>query len=121
MGKIETFRDLIVWQKSMLLVTNLYAVTKRFPKDEVYGLTSQLRRCAVSVPSNIAEGFGRNSTVDYIRFLRIASGSIYELQTQIEIAENLEYIDSQDFDRINVDVTEIAKMLSGMINKLSRR
>lgn len=76
-----TFRELIIWQKSMLLVTSLYSATKEFPKDETFGLTSQLRRCSVSIPSNIAEGFGRNSDSEFNRFLTIAMGSLYELQT----------------------------------------
>ncbi len=73
----------------MVLVTEVYEISKKFPKDELYGLTSQIRRCAISLPSNIAEGYGRNSTNDYIHFLRIASGSLYELQTQMEISLNL--------------------------------
>ena len=85
MSEIKSFRDLMVWQKSMQLVTDLYRLTSDFPKTESYGLTSQLRRAAVSVPSNIAEGYGRHSTSDYIRFLQIAIGSLYELQTQVEI------------------------------------
>ncbi|MHC4553040.1 MAG: four helix bundle protein [Planctomycetota bacterium] len=121
MGKIQTFRDLMVWQKSMVLVKQVYAVTKVFPRDEMYGLTNQIRRGAVSIPSNIAEGYGRNSTVDYVRFLRIASGSVYELQTQAEIAVNLNYIKSEDFEQLNATATEIAKMLSSMIGKLSKR
>ena len=75
-----------MWQKPMVLVTEVYKISKEFPNDETYGLTSQIRRCAVSIPSNIAEGYGRNSTNDYIHFLRIATGSLYELQTQMEIA-----------------------------------
>ncbi len=121
MANIETFRDLMVWQKSMTLVTNVYGLTSRFPKEDLYGLTNQLRRCVVSVPSNIAEGYGRHSTVDYVRFLRIASGSIYELQTQAEIAVNLNYIKSEEFEKLNAEATEIAKMLSSMINKLTRQ
>lgn len=120
MSQIQTFRDLVVWQKSMSLVNRIYAVTKDLPKSEIYGLTSQIRRCAVSIPSNIAEGYGRHSTVDYIRFLRIASGSVYELQTQIEIAANLNYFKSEDFEQLNAKAIEIAKMLSTMINKLNR-
>ena len=87
---VRTFRDLLVWQKSMVLVTDVYRASSEFPTHERYGLSSQIRRCAVSIPSNIAEGFGRHSATDYIRFLTIANGSLYELQTQIEIALNLE-------------------------------
>ncbi|MFP5436307.1 MAG: four helix bundle protein [Bacteroidia bacterium] len=80
------FRTLLIWQKAMVVVTQIYNVTKSFPKEEVFGLTSQIRRCAVSIPSNIAEGYGRQSNPEFIRFVNIASGSLYELQTQIEIA-----------------------------------
>ena len=78
---IKSYRDLVVWQKAMELVTDVYELTKSFPKEELYGLTSQIRRSAVSVPSNIAEGYGRNSTQDYIRFLQIACGLLYKTQT----------------------------------------
>ena len=86
---MKNYRDLIVWQKAMELVTKIYHHTKSFPGEERYGLTLQLRRSSVSLPSNMAEGYGRNSTQDYIRFLRIANGSLFELQTQLEIAFNL--------------------------------
>ncbi len=79
MKKIKTYRELIVWEKSMSLVNQIYKVSKQFPNDENFGLTSQLRRSAVSVPSNIAEGYGRNSLNDYIRFLNISVGSLYEI------------------------------------------
>ena len=81
METIKTFRDLIVWQKSMHLVTQIYWASGDFPKQEFYGLISQLRRSAVSIPSNIAEGYGRRSTGDYVGFLQIIVGSLYELQT----------------------------------------
>jgi four helix bundle protein len=86
---MKTYRDLMVWQKAMQLVTDTYQITRNFPKEELYGLTSQIRRCSISIPSNMAEGYGRNSTEDYLRFLKISRGSLYELQTQIEIAYNL--------------------------------
>lgn len=92
MADIKTYRDLIIWQKSMTLVTEVYTITTSFPACELYGLTNQMRRCAVSIPSNIAEGYGRNSTGDYKRFLQISVGSLFELQTQLEIAFNLKYI-----------------------------
>jgi four helix bundle protein len=92
---IKSYKDLFIWQKSMVLVTGIYTITKTFPASEIYGLTSQLRRSAVSIPSNIAEGYGRNSTNDYKRFLQMAVGSLYELQTQIEIAFNLKYLEEQ--------------------------
>ncbi|OHB75386.1 MAG: four helix bundle protein [Planctomycetes bacterium RBG_16_55_9] len=121
MTKIKTYRDLIVWQKSMALVTEIYKITKAFPKDEMYGLIAQMRRCAVSIPSNIAEGYGRKSRSDYVRFLRIAMGSIYELQTQLEISLNLKYIKTDDFKRLCEMSREVERMLSSMTRKLNVR
>ena len=118
MGEIKTFRDLIIWQKSMGLVTEIYRMTKRMPKDEEYGLKAQMRRCAVSIPSNVAEGYGRKSTNDYIRFLNITMSSLYELQTQIEIALNLEYIKQEDFDKLHEAAREIERMLSSLVRKI---
>lgn len=102
----------------MVLVTDIYSITKTFPGDEIYGLTNQLRRCAVSIPSNIAEGYGRNSTNDYKRFLKIAVGSLYELQTQIEIAFNLGYIENEKHIEIISLSVEIDKMLYSIIQKI---
>ena len=116
---INTNRELIVWQKSMSLVTDIYRLSRSFPKDEVYGLTSQMRSCAISIPSNIAEGNGRAPTNDYIRFLRMAVGSLYELQTQLEISRNLEYISKTDFDTSYESSREIERMLSSLLRKLN--
>jgi four helix bundle protein len=118
MTNVKSYRDLMVWQKSMNLVTEVYTVTRSFPSDEIYTLTSQLRRCAVSIPSNIAEGYGRNSTSDYKRFLQIAVGSIFELQTQIEIAVNLKYLSSETFGNLCNAAKEIELMLLSLIRKL---
>lgn len=115
---MQTYRELIVWQKAMSLVLKLYTETKSWPKEEVYGLTSQIRRSAVSVPSNIAEGYGRNSTGDYIRFLQIASGSLYEFQTQLEISVQLNYLSEEKYVEINSLSIEIEKMLSSLISKV---
>ena len=115
---MKTYRDLLVWQKAMVFVTEVYKTTRAFPREEVYGLTSQIRRCAVSIPSNIAEGYGRNSTRDYIRFLQIASGSLYELQTQLEISANLEYLNKIEIGQLYSLSREIERMLSSLINKL---
>jgi four helix bundle protein len=119
MTKIKTYRDLVVWQKSMTIVTEIYKLSQSFPKNEAYGLTSQMRRCAVSIPSNIAEGYGRNSSSDYVRFLRVAAGSLYELQTQIEIACNLEYLKKTDFAKLYESSREIERMLSSLSRKLN--
>jgi len=86
--KIESFKDLIVWQKGIELVNEIYKVTKHFPKEELYGLTSQIRRAAISIPANIAEGWGRGTTKNYIQFLEISRGSLYELETLIIISTN---------------------------------
>lgn len=118
MGEIKTYRDLLVWQKSMTLVADVYKASKSFPNDETYGLTSQIRRCAVSVPSNIAEGYGRKSTSDYIRSLRIAVGSLYELQTQLEISLNLRYLNKRDFGKLYEFSREIERMLSSLTRRL---
>ncbi len=118
MSSINTYRDLIVWQKSMTFVTEVYLITKSFPSTENFGLISQIRRSAISIPSNIAEGYGRKSTGDYIRFLQIAVGSLFELQTQIEIAFNLLYIDKIIFDKSLIKTSELDRMLFSLINKI---
>jgi four helix bundle protein len=117
---MQTYRDLIVWQKAMSLVLNLYTETKSWPKEEIYGLTSQIRRSAISIPSSIAEGYGRNSTGDYIRLLQIASGSLYEFQTQLEISFQLAYLKEEKYVEINSLSIEIEKMLSSLISKLKK-
>ena len=84
---MSNFRNLLIWQKSMILVTKIYTVTNNFPKEEVFRLTSQIKRSAISIPSNIAEGLGRESSQEFLRFLNISIGSLFELQTQLEIAK----------------------------------
>lgn len=121
MAQIKTCRDLIVWQKSMALITEVYKAVRNFPKEETYGLTGQLRRCAVSIPSNIAEGYGRNSSSDYVRFLNIAMGSLYELQTQLEISLNLGYFTENNYKGLSEASREIERMLSSLIRKLNVR
>ena len=118
---MRNYRDLIVWQKAMELVTAIYHHTKSFPEDERYGLTLQLRRSAVSLPSNMAEGYGRNSTQDYIRFLRIANGSLFELQAQLEIARNLGFLAEESFSVLFEFTREIERMLSSLIKKVNPR
>ena len=119
MAVINTYRDLIVWQKSMKLVTEIYTFTQKFPAVEVYGLTNQMRRCAISIPSNIAEGYGRNSTGDYKRFLHIAVGSLFELQTQIEIALNLNYWQKEIYEKLIFITNELDRMLLSLIKKIN--
>ena len=118
---MKTYKDLVIWQKAIDLVTKVYRVTARFPEEELYGLTSQIRRSAVSVPSNIAEGYGRKSTNDYIRFLQISMGSLYELQTQLQIARNLTFIGDTAFQAIYESTREIERMLSSLINKVKAK
>ena len=103
----------------MSLVTEIYKVTKSFPKEETYTLISQMRRCAISIPSNIAEGFGRRSANDYIRFLNISMGSLYELQTQLEISLNMGYINEGKFTGFYELSRELERMLSSMIRKIN--
>jgi len=117
---MRNYKDLFVWQKSMALVTEVYSITRLFPKEELYGLASQIRRSAVSIPSNIAEGYGRYSTNDYTRFLQIAIGSLYELQTQLEICLNLGYLSKDTFEKIYEQSREIERMLSSLIKKVGK-
>ena len=102
----------------MGLVTETYTITKTFPSEELYGLTTQLRRSAVSIPSNIAEGYGRNASGDYKRFLQIAAGSLFELQTQIEIAFNLNYLAAVQFQDLFEKAKELDRMLLSLIKKI---
>lgn len=115
------FRTLLIWQKSMTLVTAIYQSTRKFPKEELFGLTSQLRRCSVSIPSNIAEGSGRESDKDYIRFLNISVDSLFELQTQLEIAKNIDYLTQEEFNKQYEDTRELERMLFSFIKKVKER
>ena len=117
--EIKSFKDLMVWKKSLAVVKDIYLLSIDFPGEEKYVLTPQIRRSAISIPSNIAEGYGRNSKKDYIRFLQIAKGSMYELKTQLEIANNLNYISNNNkYFEIEEKLTEIDKMLYSLIKKL---
>lgn len=118
---MKSYRDLIVWQKSMSLVIDIYKITEHFPEAEKFGLTSQIKRCAISIPSNIAEGYGRNYTKDYIRFLQIARGSLFECQTQLEIAVSLDFINVVVIKDVSEKAFEVEKMLNSLINKLTPR
>ena len=114
---IRDFKELIVWQKAMKLAAEIYRITKKLPKDELYGLTNQLRRAAVSIPSNIAEGNGRDSSKEYTRFLLIARGSRAEVETQLLLCVELGYLEEADI-KIALDLsTEVAKMLNTIISK----
>ncbi|MFA6255280.1 MAG: four helix bundle protein [Patescibacteria group bacterium] len=119
MAQLVTYRDLIVWQRSMQLVVEVYKLTEAFPKAELYGLTSQIRRCCVSIPSNIAEGRRWSTRKDFRKFLTIAYGSGAELETQIEIAKRLGYTAEQDCIELDRLLAETMKMLNKMLLTLS--
>ena len=108
-------KNLLVWQKGMQFVTELYRVTGHFPQSEVYGLVSQMRRAAVSITSNIAEGYGRNTITELIHFLYISLGSANELDTQIQIAFNLGYLDESEYENLMALNDEVGKMLKSLI------
>lgn len=114
----SSFRDLQVWQNAMKLASDTYRITSMFPKHEIYGLTQQMRRAAVSVPSNIAEGKGHRSDKGFASFLFHARGSLLELQTQIEIAKDLDYLSEHDAKFLLDEATVVGKRLSGLINAL---
>ncbi len=107
-------RDLIAWQKAMALVTDVYAATAEFPREEVYGLTNQLRRACVSVPSNLAEGHGRTSKKEFHKFVSQARGSLLEVETQLEIAKNLGYLTSESTSSLLAKASEVARLLNGL-------
>jgi len=116
----QHFKDLIVWQKAMDMVTAVYHVTERFPKREVYSLTDQIRRAAVSVPSNIAEGQAHFNKGEFVHFLRHANGSLAELETQLLLVERLEYAGREEIQTLISQVVEVGKLLNGLINSLRK-
>ncbi|MBU0767030.1 four helix bundle protein [Patescibacteria group bacterium] len=116
---MHSYKDLIVWQRSMELVTELYQLTNQFPKEELYGLTSQLRRAAVSVPSNIAEGRRKGTKKEFLHYLRIAYGSGSEIETQIEISKRLSKTKQLSFKKVDGLLSEVMKMLNVMIRKMN--
>ena len=117
----QNYKDLIAWQRAMDLVEMVYKLTKLFPKEELYGLTSQIRRAAVSIPSNIAEGQGRKSKGEFAHFLAIAYGSLREVETQTLISERLLYLQRQEVDRLMDLTAEIGRLINGLANSLSSR
>ena len=118
---LKNYRDLKVWQKSYRLCLDLYRITKKFPKEERYGLTSQIRRAAVSIPSNIAEGYGRKTTADYLRFLYIAYGSNCELETQLLLSGDLNYVNKENLKALKDDTEEVERMLKALIKSLENK
>ncbi|OIN88979.1 hypothetical protein AUJ40_02725 [Candidatus Berkelbacteria bacterium CG1_02_42_45] len=118
-NRINSYKDLIVWQKAMELVVLIYSLSETFPKSELYCLTPQIRRCAISIPSNIAEGCRRRTRKDYRQFLVIAFGSGSELETQIEIAKRLSYSKVRDYVEIDALLDEVMRMLNKLISRIS--
>lgn len=118
---VSSYRDLLVWQKAMDFVVGCYRLTEPFPKSELYGLTSQLRRCAVSVPSNIAEGHGRYHTGDFLHHLSFAHGSLCEAETQLVLAERLGYAPPEAVAPLLDSAGEVGRMLNGLAAALERK
>jgi four helix bundle protein len=116
--RIQNFQDLRIWQEGINVVKKIYELTPSFPKEEIYGLTSQMRRCAVSIPSNIAEGFKRFHNNEFRQFLYITLGSCAELETQLIIADELDYIDTKNKENIIEDLNHISRMIYNLIKKL---
>jgi len=116
---VQSYRDLICWQKAVELVLQIYRCTQSFPREETYGLVSQMRRAAVSIPSNIAEGHGRMSTGEFKQFLGHALGSLMEIETQVVIARALTYIDSKTANQLLEHIAEIGRILNGLLRSLS--
>ena len=120
MTYIKSYKELIVWQKSIRLVKEVFILTDNFPKSELYGLTSQMRRAAISIPSNIAEGYGRKSPKEYAQFYSISYGSVLELETQLIIAQELQFTDPKKFDTVEALLGEVARMLNSMTIKMKQ-
>ena len=118
---LKNYKELKVWQRPYQLCLEIYKITKRFPNEEKYGLISQIRRAAVSVPSNIAEGYGRKTTPEYIRFLYIAYGSNCEMETQILLSRDLGYIKTGKLEIIKEKVREVERMLKALIKSLEKK
>lgn len=115
---MNNFRDLVVWKRSVIFVKDVYRLTLLLPKEEIYGLVNQIRRAAVSIPSNIAEGAGRNSKADFGHFLSISIGSSFELETQFIICQELNYLDEEIVRKLVADLQEIQKMIRGLQKSL---
>ena len=119
--QLKNYKELIVWQKAYQLCLEIYKITKRFPKSEVFGLSYDLKRTVISIPSNIAEGYGRQTTKEYIRFLYIAYGSYCELETKILLTGDLDYISKEEKQRLLSLGQEVERMLKALINSLEKK
>jgi len=120
MAKLNSYRELLVWQKSMTLAERCYRMTRRFKRDDQLVLGHEIRKSCVSIPSNIAEGFGRHYTPEYIRHLRFSNGSSNELQTQVELSKRVEIVGVEEAAILIADAEEIGRMLHGLIGSLER-
>jgi len=120
-NRINSYKELIVWQKSIELVTEVYSLTRNFPSEEKFGIVNQLNRAIVSVPSNIAEGWGRESSKNYLQFLRTSRGSLMEVETLILISKNLCYINEKEFKKITIGIEEVGKILQGLIKSVQQK
>ncbi|MEO9534053.1 MAG: four helix bundle protein [Crocinitomicaceae bacterium] len=120
MDKIKSHKDLKIWQKGIVIVKEIYLMCQSLPKEELYALQSQLKRSAVSIPSNIAEGYGRHYTKNYIQFLNIARGSLLELETQVTIGRELDFITKEIFEKNIELITEESKMINAFIKSIER-
>ncbi len=120
MSYIKSYKELIVWQKSIKLVEEVFILTAKFPRSELYGIISQMRRAAVAIPSNIAEGYGRKSTKSYTQFYAIAYGSALELETQVLISKRLKLAHLDNFEQVDNLLDEVCKMLNSMIIKMKK-
>lgn len=119
MEKIKSFKQLKIWQKGIEIVKQIYHITNKFPKEELYGLTSQMRRSAISIPSNVAEGFKRYHRKEYKQFLHISLGSAAELETQLIIAKELQFINKSVLDEFVEMLDHLSRMISALLNKLN--
>lgn len=118
--RVDSYRELIVWRKAMILVREVYTITQPFPREEKFGLTSQVRRAAISVPSTIAEGNGRHRRRDYMRFLLVARGSLQEVETQLLIAIDLTYLSPEAARPVMQLIDELSRMLTALVRALDR-
>jgi len=120
-GRVRSYKDLDAWRAGVRLVKSVYGISRSFPSDERFGLVSQVRRASVSVPSNIAEGWGRGSTQEYLRFLRMARASLFEVETQLIIAQELEFATSEQVNEVQQEASEAGRILTGLIKSIENR
>jgi four helix bundle protein len=118
---LKSYRDLRVWQEAMALAEGCYRLTREFPKDELYGMTSQIRRAAGSVPANIAEAYGPGNRGEYLQFLRVAQGSLKELETHILLCQRVELAPTKNFDPVLAQCETVGKMLQGLMRSLQKK